>query len=151
MGIKINFRAKEICMLQFKNSSIHQDDSGNYYYDGTPNNEPDSGIIVDFAIEHSYVIFEKLGNYWGGWNLTPTWQVMYEVAKNWEEKYGANIVEIDNGSIVFSLRDYLSVDEIELLANEIKNLQGAIPCYSGGFEEMKRDICSNSRFEIWWD
>lgn len=76
---------------------------------------------------------------------------MFETAKNWEEIYGATIVDIDNDSVVFSLSTQLAEDKIDLLISEIKKLQGALPCYDDGYEKMRQDISNNNRFEIWWD
>lgn len=150
MGKKINLRASnDFRMFQVFKTFVHQTEENDFYVDGTCVEE-NPGVIVDFQnIEHTYEIFKFLGNDWGGWNLTPNSEKMYIVAEHWEENYGAEIIDIGNDSIDFSLGRKLTDKEIDVLFDEIKELHAEANC-SGGFEELRMVIKEKDEFCIWW-
>ena len=152
MSKKINFRASDdILLFQFMKSFVHQTDSNEFYYDGTCV-DMNPGVMVDFSLEHSYEIFNDniIGRYWGGWNACPTGAEMYVVARRWEEKFAAEIVDIGHDSLDFILNQKLDDEEIDLLIEEIKNINAELN-YDGEFEEFKKHINIDLRFSLWWD
>lgn len=151
MGKKINVRASnDQCMFQIFKQYVHQTDRNEFYVDGSSVRE-NPGVIVDFQnLEHTYEIFEFLGNYWGGWNSTPKHNEMYEVARRWEEVFEAEIFGIGYDFIEFKLGRHLSDNEIDTLFDEINELKAEPNC-TGGFEQLRSVIKEKSEFYIWWD
>ena len=153
MGKKINFQAcDDISMFQVFKQYVHQNERNEFYVDGTPALlEDQPGVIVDFRnIEYSYEIFDLLGNYWGGWNSTPSSKEMSNVTKHWEEKYDVEIFEISKDSIGFHINRELSDVEIDSLVGDIKSIY-AEPNYIDGFDAMRKSIKEKKEFSIWWD
>lgn len=151
MGKIINVRASnDPDMFQMFKSFVHQTEDNNFFVDG--NQVLDNpGVTVDFRnIEHAYEIFIFLGNYWGGWNATPTFEEMYNVAKHWEEDFKAEIVDIGYDSIGFKLGKLLADKEIDMLFSEMEDLN-AEPTCRGGFAELRNKIKKELEFSIWWD
>lgn len=151
MGKKINFRASnDPYMFQVFKRFVHQTEKNEFYVDGICIEE-NPGVIVDFQnINHTYEIFHLFGNYWGGWNETPTSEEMYNVAKHWEEEYEAEIIDIGNDSIDFRIGRELSENEIDVLFDEIRGLNADANC-RGGLEKLRTIIKENKEFGIWWD
>ena len=151
MGKKINFRASnDPYMFQVFKRFVHQTEKNEFYVDGICIEE-NPGVIVDFQnIDHTYEIFHLFGNYWGGWNETPTSEEMYNVAKRWEEEYEAVIIDIGNDSIDFRIGRELSENEIDVLFDEIRGLNADANC-RGGLEKLRTIIKENKEFGIWWD
>ena len=151
MGKIINWNASDNpYMFQIFKTFVHQTEKNEFYVDGTWIQE-NPGVMVDFRnISHSYEIFEIFGNYWGSWNSTPTYKEMYHVAKAWEEKYGAEIVEIGYDYVNFKLGKELSEEEIDILFEEIKELNAEANC-RGGFENLRNIIKESNKFGVWWD
>lgn len=151
MGKKINFRASnDPYMFQVFKRFVHQTEKNEFYVDGICIEE-NPGVIVDFQnIEHTYEIFHLFGNYWGGWNETPTSEEMYNVAKRWEEEYEAEIIDIGNDSIDFRIGKELSENEIDVLFDVIRGLNADANC-RGGLEKLRTIIKENKEFGIWWD
>ena len=151
MGKKINFRASnDPYMFQVFKRFVHQTEKNEFYVDGICIEE-NPGVIVDFQnIDHTYEIFHLFGNYWGGWNETPTSEEMYNVAKRWEEEYEAEIIDIGNDSIDFRIGRELSENEIDVLFDEIRGLNADANC-RGGLEKLRTIIKENKEFGIWWD
>lgn len=151
MGKMINFRASNNpYMFQIFKLLVHQTDKNEFYVDGTYVRE-NPGVMVDFQnINHTYEIFKLIGDYWGGWNSTPTSEEMYDVAKSWEEKYKAEIINFEYDTIDFRLGRELSDEEIEILFEEITGLN-ADANGIGEFEVFRTSIKEKSEFWIWWD
>jgi len=151
MGKMINFRASNNpYMFQIFKRFVHQTEKNEFYVDGTFVEE-NPGVIVDFQnVEHTYEIFQLLGNYWGGWNATPTSEEMYNIAKRWEGEYGAEIIDIGYDSIDFRISRELSDPEIDVLFDEIRGINAEANC-KGGFEKLRTVIKENKEFYIWWD
>lgn len=147
----INFRASNNpYMFQIFKLLVHQTDKNEFYVDGTHVKE-NPGVMVDFQnIDHTYEIFKLFGSYWGEWNCTPSSDEMYNVAKRWEEKYKAEIIDISYDSIDFRLGRKLTDEEIELLFDEIRGINAEANC-RGGFENLRNIIKEKAEFWIWWD
>lgn len=63
-----------------------------FYCDGGYVRMDSPGVKVDFrSVDHTYEVFALLGNYWGGWNSTPTACEMYDIAKKWDERFCTEI------------------------------------------------------------
>ena len=154
MGKKINIEASdEPCMFQFFKKYIHQTDKNEFYCDNrvVDISNPNPGVVVDFKnIDHTYEVFAVLGNYWGGWNSTPTAAEMYNRAKEWEERFGTEIVGLSYNSVDFVLNRKLSDIEIEDLIKECEDIQADAAC-SGGYEEKQKIIREKGELHIWWD
>ena len=152
MGKIIRMNASdELAMFQFFKQFVHQTENNDYFCDGKSVKYSNPGVKVDFQnIQHTYELFSLLGNYWGGWNSTPTSNEMYAVAKEWENRFGAEIIELSYESLGFRFDRGLSDSEIEGLINECKGLYADANC-RGGYEEMKKIIKDKSELYLWWD
>lgn len=107
MGKKINVAASDDpCMFQFFKQFIHQTDKNEFYCNGEYAYPDNPGVEVDFRnIDHTCEVFALLGNYWGGWNSTPTADEMYNIAKRWENRFGAEIIGLSYDSIDLDLNE----------------------------------------------
>ena len=152
MGKVINMNASNSpSMFQFFQQFVHQTENNEFYCDGEPVKYSNPGVKIDFQnIQHTYELFLLLGNYWGGWNSTPTSDEMYAIAKDWESRFGAEIIEISHDSVGFRLGRELSDGEIDDLIRECKNIFADASC-NGGYEEMKKINKDKSELYIWWD
>ncbi len=152
MGKKINVDASgEPCMFHFFKQFVHQTDKNEFYCDGEYVYQSNPGVKVDFRnLDHTYEVFALLGDYWGGWNSTPASEAMYDITKRWEERFGAEIIEISFDSIGFRFDRKLTDPEIDVLLNECKKLYADANC-KGGYEEMKKIIKEKSELYVWWD
>ena len=152
MGKKINVDASDDpCMFQFFKQFIHQTDKNEFYCNGEYAYPDNPGVEVDFQnIDHTCEVFVLLGNYWGGWNSTPTADEMYNITKKWENRFGAEIIGLSYDSIDFRFERELSDMEIDSLINECKKIYAEAAC-NGGYEEMRKTIKEKSELHIWWD
>lgn len=152
MGKKINVDASDDpCMFQFFKQFIHQTDKNEFYCNGEYAYPDNPGVEVDFRnIDHTCEVFALLGNYWGGWKSTPTADEMYNIAKRWENRFGAEIIGLSYDSIDFRFERELSDMEIDSLINECKKIYAEAAC-NGGYEEMRKIIKEKSELHIWWD
>ena len=75
---------------------------------------------------------------------------MYDIAKSWEERFGAEIIDISHDTIDFRLTREISEEEIDLLIQECRNHYADAYC-TGGYEELRKIIKDKSEFYIWWD
>ena len=152
MGKKINVDASDDpCMFQFFKQFVHQTDKNEFYCDGEYAYLGNPGVEVDFRnVDHTYEVFALLGNYWGGWNSTPTAGEMYDITKKWEDRFCAEIIGLSYNSIDFRFNRKLSDTEIEVLINECKNIYADAAC-NGGYEEMRTMIKEKLELHIWWD
>ena len=75
---------------------------------------------------------------------------MYNRAKEWEERFGTEIVGLSYNSVDFVLNRKLSDIEIEDLIKECEDIQADAAC-SGGYEEMRKIIREKGELHIWWD
>ncbi len=75
---------------------------------------------------------------------------MYDIAKSWEERFGAEIIDISHDTIDFRLTREISEEEIVLLIRECRNHHADANC-TGGYEELRKIIKDKSEFYIWWD
>ena len=75
---------------------------------------------------------------------------MYNIAKKWEDRFGAEIIGLSYDSIDFRFDRKLSDTEIDVLINECKNLYADVAC-NVGYEEMRKIIKEKSELHIWWD
>ena len=152
MGKKINVDASDDpCMFQFFKQFIHQTDKNEFYCNGEYAYPDNPGVEVDFQnIDHTCEVFALLGNYWGGWNSTPTADEMYNITKKWENRFGAEIIGLSYDSIDFRFERELSDMEIDSLINECKKIYAEAAC-NGGYEEMRKTIKEKSELHIWWD
>lgn len=81
---------------------MHQTEKNEFYCNGEAVTYGNPGVEVEFKnIQHTYELFLLLGNYWGGWNSTPTSNEMYYIAKEWESRFAAKIIEISYDSVGF--------------------------------------------------
>lgn len=139
------------CMFQLFKQVVHQTERNEFYCDGELVLLGNPGVEVDFRnVDHTYEVFALLGNYWGGWNLTPTAGEMYDIARKWEYRFDAEIIGLSHDSIDIRFERRLSDIEIDELINECRNLHADVTC-SDGYEGMKKQIKEKSELHIWWD
>ena len=100
-----------------------------------------------FIREWTLITPMKCLDYLGGLNSAPTAGEMYDIAKKWEDRFGAEIIGLLYDSIDFRFDRRLSDTEI---INECRNLYADVTS-NGGYEEMKKIIKEKSKLHIWWN
>lgn len=105
-------------------------------------------LTVRFEVEHSYQVLGLFDCYWGGWNAVPDARIMQEKAKEWYEKYDAEIVRISHDTLAFRCRK-LSENEADSLMNDAEKLYAEIiDCKP---EELREHLMEKETFTLWWD
>ncbi len=148
----INFAADSIQMYQFFKSHIKKQEDGTLYCDGSYIMEQMPCESVNFDIQHTYEIFDFIGNYWGGWNGCPEHDKMREIAKRWDENYSLEICELRYDTIVFACKRKLETSEIEQIAMGVVEIShDGFDHYDDELAYIKESIEENNNFTIWWD
>lgn len=151
MGIKIDLDPSDYELRQFKKYCLHYDEKlGTYYYDGTQNHQPHPGISVDFELEKAYQVFLALGNYWGRATFRKGSDVLYLVAKHWEEDYQIVLTGISHDTASFRSLRALTEDELDDILSTIKEIQAEI-LGDYGEENDREYILTHQEFKLWWD
>lgn len=138
-------------MLQWKRENVRRSLSG-YCCDAAPNksfqkNEYES-IPVRFEVEHTYQAFDLLDQYWGSFNACPDCRTMKDAAKEWHERYGAELTRIAHNSLTFQCGS-LSEKEAEEIIAQASRLHGEIiDCRP---ENLVSYLTKECRFTLWWD
>ncbi len=107
----------------------------------------DESISVQFHVQHIHEIFEMMGQWWGDWNDCPDYKTMGNKAQEWQEKYGAELMEISHDKLIFQCR-CLSEDEADALWKDICQIA---PNSQDIKENGKKKILESSEFALWWD
>ena len=105
-------------------------------------------IKVCFDVEYSYEVLGLLEFYWGGWNSTPDARTMREKAKEWYEKYGAELLRISHDTLTFKCRK-LTENEAKELIEETMSLCALITDCEP--EELLDYLRESQKFTLWWD
>jgi hypothetical protein len=98
---------------------------GGYYYDDSPgkfHRRNEENILVRFGIEHAYQVFNFLESYWGDFNACPNCRTMKEKAREWHDRYGAELIRISHDTLTFQCRG-LSTEEAEEIIEEAYRLR----------------------------
>lgn len=105
-------------------------------------------LTVRFDVDYSYQILGLFDWYWGGWNSTPDAKTMQDKAKEWYEKYDAEIMRISHDTLTFKCRK-LSEKEAKSLMEDVKNLYAEIiDCKP---EKLTEHLIEKETFTLWWD
>lgn len=138
-------------LLQWKLDNIKKDLFGYCYDDSKGKSGRMNGvecISVRFKIEHTYQVFDLLDWYWGNYNECPDCNTMKKKAKEWQEKYGAELVRISHDSLTFKCHR-LSVEEAEEIIVEAAKLYAEIiDCKT---EKLVDYMMRENTFTLWWD
>lgn len=139
----------EMCL--WKSENVRKDLEG-YFYDDSPNKflrrNGEESILVRFEIEHTYQAFDFLDEYWGDFNACPDCRTMKEKAREWHDRYGAELVRISHDSLTFQCRK-LSVEEAEEIIAEASGLHAEIiDCKP---DKLVEHMTRESTFTLWWD
>ena len=138
-------------MHEFKRSFIRK--MGDEYVcdGGFIVNAPDECISVNFNnMKHTYDIFSLMGSLWGNWNDCPSWRIMKEKAKEWNNCYAAEVRQIAHDAVVFQCTRQLSDSEIEELLSDISKF-APNSLDIADYEAIKKNIAEEGKFTLWWD
>lgn len=137
-------------MCMFKMDNLIKTLNG-YVYDDSCSKEANRGkeiLFVRFPVNYSYEILGLLKWYWGGWNSTPNSRDMQEKAREWYEKYDAELVKISHDTLTFNCRK-LSDKEAKELIEDVEQLYALIiDCEP---DELIGHMMNNETFTLWWD
>lgn len=137
-------------MCMFKMNNLIKTLNG-YVYDDSCSKEANRGkerLFVHFPVNYSYEILGLLKWYWGGWNSTPNSRDMQEKAREWYEKYDAELVKISHDTLTFNCRK-LSDKEAKELIEDVEQLYALIiDCEP---DELIGHLMNNETFTLWWD
>ena len=127
---------------------LKQDKFGDYVCDEMPSQKNTADeITVKFPDGHTYEIFNMLGQWWGDWNSCPDCVTMGHKAREWQEKYGAELNVISHDTLIFHCQ-CLSESEAESLWNEICRI-------APNSQHLKANgintILKHCEFALWWD
>lgn len=138
-------------MCMFKLDKLKKSLSGGYVYEDDLSRYGRHGeerLSVGFDVEYSYQILGLLDWYWGGWNSTPDARTMQEKAKEWYEKYDAELVKISHDTLKFKCRKMYEKEAKELI-EETKQLYALIvDCKP---EKLVNHLMEKETFTLWWD
>lgn len=134
-------------MAMFKLENLKKTITG-YIYEEIPLRQSDAEVLTaKFDVEYSYEIFGLI-EWWGGWNSTPSADIMKKVVKVWYEKYDAELIRISHDTLTFTCRK-LSENEAECLREDAKNLYAEIiDCKP---EKLIEHLMNKGTFTLWWD
>lgn len=83
----------------------------------------------------------------GGWNSAPLPYEMGLVARHWLEKFGAELLAIDNATLAFRLRKPLAdIESVRQAAREI-----GLFCDESESADSDIGIAASARWSFWWD
>lgn len=99
-------------------------------------------------MDYSYQILGLFDWYWGGWNNTPDAQTMHEKAKEWYEKYDAELVKISHDTLTFNCRKLSEIEARNLMEEAIQLYAVIIDCKP---EELLNHLMEKQAFTLWWD
>lgn len=135
-------------MFLFVKQFIKRRQDGSYFCDGEPARRSlDESIPVSFYVDHTYQIFNMLKQCWGGWNDCPECETMQRKAQEWQERYGAELIELAYDTLTFSCKR-LSENEAEALWKDICLIAPNSQDIPGN---DKKNILENRKFTLWWD
>ncbi len=135
-------------MFMFKREMVKQGRYRDYVCDGMPVQRiMDESISVQFHVQHTHEIFEMMGQWWGGWNDCPDYKAMGGKAQEWQEQYGAELMEISHDTLVFRCRS-LTENEADILWRDICQIA---PDSRHIKENSKKKILECGEFSLWWD
>ena len=147
---RISVIVDNMYMLRFRQYLIRRTQEG-YVCDGKVNKMAEiDEFAVDFSLSDSTDVFEYLGNYWGRWNDCPDWKTMQHKAKEWFDKYTAEVVKISHDTIWFKCIRSLEEQEVDEL---IKDFTEFAPNSQDidDMENIRADLLEKGEFVLWWD
>ncbi len=135
-------------MLRFRQDFIKRI-GDEYVYDGKMNDERnEEEILLTLNSPKSYDIFEVLNNSWGNWNECPEWKEMWKKAKEWNEKYEAEVVKLSHDTVTFTCRKLSEIEARNLMEEATQLYALIIDCEE---EELLNHLMEKETFTLWWD
>ncbi|MGN0485067.1 MAG: DUF4253 domain-containing protein [Lachnospiraceae bacterium] len=125
--------------------------SSEYFYDEEKcrsGKREEEIIPVNFEIEHTYQVFDCFDWYWGNFNKCPDCRTMKSKAKEWYEKYEAELVQISHDTLTFQCRKLSETEAKEILAEASELHAEIIDCKT---EDLVSYMTKYGRFTLWWD
>ena len=138
-------------MYMFKRNKVKKSLSGYVYEDTPPRHMTTHGeeiLTVRFDVDYSYEVLGLLDCYWGGWNSTPHAKIMEEKAKEWYEKYDAELLRISHDTLTFKCRKLSEKEANELIEETTQLYALIVDCKE---EELVQHLMENETFTLWWD
>lgn len=105
--------------------------------------------MVRFSVTKSYEILNYFHNCWGNFNCCPTVDYMKEKCKDWDERFGAEIIGISYDALAFRCRKQLTSKNAEEIIAESAALNAEITDCKP--EKIKDYIVNKGEFMLWWD
>jgi hypothetical protein len=137
-------------MFQFKRDFIKKEGE-EYVCDGQYTQSSEDEIIpVKFRVEHTYDIFSIFGHLWGDWNQCPSWNAMERKAKEWYEKYDAELIQIAHDTLKFQCKRKLTEEEIIALLEDIEDFAPNSLDVTD-YDVIKAKLMGEGIFVLWWD
>ena len=144
--IKVKYYLDHESQLQFLLRRIELK-NGNYICKGEANDE-ESKIDVYFDVKDSAAILELMD--WGDFNWCPPASVMAAKVREFQEKYGAELIEIRHDTLVFKCRNKLDDSTVQALLEELENFPSNAMDLADR-EVIKERLKTEGVFELWWD
>lgn len=149
--IKIGIEVDDSGLLHFCREWVHKR-FDNYYCTGKSIHYREwQPMYVEFReMKYTYEIFELLGHDWGNWNDCPVWWTMRDKAKEWFERYGAEVEELSHDTVVFKVQKPLSEEQRESFISEVVEFAPNSQDIDKP-ENIRKRLEKEGRIILWWD
>lgn len=117
-----------------------------YVYDKMMLIGKEETLDVHFDLEYTYQVFELLGSYWGGGDF-PDSQLMLQIAKQWYDKYDAELVSFSHDTLSFCCCKLLEEEARNIIEDAKKLHAEIIDCDQ---ESLIEYLVRESKFTLWW-
>lgn len=145
---KIECNFDDICLFLWKNEHVKLKNFEYYYQESSNPFQRGETMSVNFPIEHTYEIFDLLNGSWGDFNECPDCQTMKKKAKEWYEKFGAELLHISYDTLMFQCRKLSEKEVLEIIADAEQLCAEIVDCEP---ENLIKYMMQTNQFTLWWD
>lgn len=105
-------------------------------------------LLITLESSEAYNIFKMTKGTWGNWNDCPNWREMWAKAKEWYERYEAEVVKLSHDTVWFKCARCLNDREADVL---IKDFSEFAPNSIAHADTIKKCLSEKGEFVLWWD
>lgn len=146
----IQYVVDSLDMFQFKRDYIRRE-GDKWICDGTyTEGNTAEEISVCFKVYSTADVFSLMSFRWGGWNECPAAMEMRDKAREWENKYSAELKKISHDTLYFQCGRRLKAAEVEELLADIRET-APNSMDIDDFHVIRERLAEEGRFVLWWD
>lgn len=109
----------------------------------------EESIFVKFEVKNSYEILDCFNGFFGDFNLCPSTDIMREKAREWQEKFSAELIGLSHDGLRFKCSRPLTSKDAESIIAEAAALHAEITDCKP--ERIREHIIREGVFTLWWD